>query len=131
LQDALDTAKGFFETYQSVWIATRDGKQIAKFYHAPCLSLRGDGTFVCFNANDEIARFFQTVADTYHRQGWVRIAFRELAAEALGSRSIFATMTWQAFKADGSLAKEWRQSYNLCRFGETWAIVLATFHVTD
>ena len=129
MPDEPDVVKRFFESYQSTWVATRDGKQIASFYHAPCLSLRGDGTLVCFSTVDEVTEFFQSAADAYYRQGWERIAFQGLSTELLGSRSAFATMTWQAWKADGTLAKEWRQSYNLCRLGGTWQIVLSTFHV--
>lgn len=131
MPDESDVVGRFFESYQSIWVATRDGRQIANFYHAPCLSLRGDGTFVCFNTAEEVAEFFQSAADVYHRQGWERIAFKDLSSELLGSRSAFATTTWQACKADDTLAKEWRQSYNLCRFGETWKIILSTFHASD
>jgi hypothetical protein len=119
----------FFDSYQRIWAATRDGKQIAQFYHAPCLTLRGDGSMLTLQTEDEVARFFQTVADTYFQQGIARFAFQDLRAEPVGGRSAFVTMTWNALRADGSSVREWRQSYNLVRFGETWKIVLATFHV--
>jgi hypothetical protein len=131
MADALDTAGKFFEAYRSVWLETRDGQRIANFYHAPCLTLRGDGSFVWLEDHDKAAQFFHTVADTYYRQGWEKIEFRDLAAEPLGSRSILATTTWQASNSAGALLKKWRQSYNLCRFGETWLIVLATIHTSD
>lgn len=131
MQDDLSIVKKFFESYQRVWLATRDGRQIAKFYHTPCLSLRGDGAFVCFNTPEDVAQFFQSAADNYYRQGWERFALEDLSAESLGSRSLFTTMTWQALKSDGILAKEWKQSYNLCRFDKGWEIVLSTFHVSD
>ena len=47
----------FFESYRARWEATRDGKVIAQFYHAPCLTLRGDGSFVCLHTADEIVRY--------------------------------------------------------------------------
>ena len=125
----MEDIRAFFESYRARWEATRDGKVIAKFYHAPSLTLRGDGSFECFQTTDDVARFFHATADTYHRQGLNRIAFKDFSASPLGARSAFATMTWQAFKADGSLAREWRQSYNLVRFGDAWEIVLSTFHV--
>lgn len=131
MQDDLGVVRKFFEAYQAVWLATRDGKQIARFYHAPCLSLRADGTFVRFNTADELAQFFQSTADAYYRQGWEQFALKDLSVQSLGSRSIFTTMTWQALKADGALAKKWTQSYNLCLFDKEWAIVLSTFHVID
>jgi hypothetical protein len=68
--------KAFFESYREIWERTRDGRQIAEFYHAPTLSLRGDGSFVCLQTADEIVQFFQSAADNYHKQGWERWALR-------------------------------------------------------
>jgi hypothetical protein len=91
--------------------------------------LRGDGTFVGFNSADEVARFFDDVADTYDRKGWEKFSFSRLSAEPVGSQSIFAALTWQVAGADGSLIHEWRQSYSLCRFGERFEIVVSIFQV--
>jgi hypothetical protein len=114
MADEPDAVKRLFESYQSTWVATRDGKQIASFYHAPCLTLRGDGTFVCFSTVDEVTEFFQSAADTYYRQGWERIAFKDLSTELLGSRSVFATMTWQAWKGNPTTSAGSARSGRLC-----------------
>jgi hypothetical protein len=79
---------------------------------------------------DDVARFFQTLADTFGSQGLVKFPFKDFSSEMLGSRSAFATMTWRACQADGTLGREWRQSYNLVCFDDKWEIVLSTIHVS-
>jgi hypothetical protein len=116
----------FFEAYRRTGEA---GESLAIYYHAPCLTLRGDGSFESLQSEAEVTRFFQTLADTYRSYGWAKFPFSDFSASPLGGRSVFATMNWRACTADGNVAKEWRQSYNLVRFGEQWKIVLSTFHV--
>jgi hypothetical protein len=116
----------FFEAYRNTG---ESNKSLAPYYHAPCLTLRGDGSFVSLQSVDDVARFFQTLADTFDSQGLVKFPYKDFSAESLGPRSAFVTMTWEALKADGTLGREWRQSYNLVRFGEKWEIVLSTIHV--
>ena len=74
-------------------------------------------------------QFFQSAADTYYKMGWERWAFADFSAQKLGAQSALATMRWQASRSDGTLMREWQQSYNLVRFGEAWKIVLSVFHV--
>jgi hypothetical protein len=38
-------------------------------------------------------------------------------------------VTWTNLRADGSVARQWRQSYNVVRFAEGWRILAATFHL--
>jgi hypothetical protein len=38
-------------------------------------------------------------------------------------------MDWELRRGDGSLIREWRQSYNVVRVGKGWQILLSTFHV--
>jgi hypothetical protein len=121
--------EAFFESYRSDWQETRDGNRIAEFYHAPCLTLRADGSFASLQTKDEVVRFFQTVADTLYKQGIEQWASKDLTTETLGSRSAIVTMTWLALNSEGSLLRQWRQSYNLVRFGQDWKIVLSTFHL--
>ncbi len=74
----MNTFEAFFESYRSDWEAARDGNRIAEFYHAPCLTLRADGSFASLQTKDEVARFFQTVADTLYKQGIEQWASKDL-----------------------------------------------------
>jgi hypothetical protein len=90
--------------------------------------MRGDGSIHSFQSRDEIARFFQGVADTYKGEGTASATATDLVAVPLGERSALATVKWSNLRADGSLARQWRQSYNVVRFAEGWHILAETFH---
>ena len=110
--------------------ATFDGDQIAASYCIPTITMRGDGSIHCFQSREEIARFFQGVADTYQGEGVTRGTMHDLAVVPIGERSALATVTWKNLRPDGSVARQWRQSYNLVRFTEGWRILAATFHLS-
>ena len=54
----------------------------------------------------------------------------DLEVVPIGERSALATATWKNLRPDGSLAWQWRQSYNVVRFAESWRILAATFHLS-
>jgi hypothetical protein len=47
----------------------------------------------------------------------------------IGGRSLLATMDWVFYREDGTLLKQWRQSYNMVRIDGRWQILLSTFPV--
>ena len=106
-----------------------DGARIADFFYAPCLTVRGDGSIHCFQSRAEIATFFHAVADTYYKEGMRRSEFKNLEVVPIGGRALLATGQWMFTREDGTLFKQWRQSYNLVRVDGTWRILLSTFHV--
>lgn len=122
------TLEAFFTDYNTAF-RTIEGRRIAPFYHAPCLTLRGDGSFLLLRERQDIENFFQKVADTYKSDGYSDGAFSNFSATPLGGRSALATMDWELRRHDGSPIRQWRQSYNLLRTIEGWKIVLSTFHV--
>ena len=119
----------FLDKYNETF-ATYDGDQIAKLYCVPTITMRGDGSIHCFRSHDEIARFFQGVVDTYRREGAVGGTPHDITAVAIGERSALATVTWKNLRPDGSVARQWRQSYNIVRFAEGWRILATTFHLS-
>jgi hypothetical protein len=118
----------FLNQYNEAW--KFDGDQIAKLYCVPTVTVRGDGSIHSFQSREEIARFFQGVLDTYRGEGAIGGTMQDLEVVPLGERSALATVTWQNLRADGSVAKQWRQSYNLLRFAEGWRILATTFHLS-
>jgi hypothetical protein len=134
LEKAMPTAlelemSAFLNRYNETF-ATFDGNQIAEFYCVPTITMRGDGSIHCFQAREEIVRFFQGVADTYKSEGSTGATIHDLVAVSIGERSALATLTWKNLRPDGSVARQWRQSYNVVRFFEGWRILAATFHLT-
>ena len=120
--------RAFFESYQDAFDSI-DGQRIAALYHIPTVTMRGDGSIHSLQSREELARFFQGVADNYQKDGYAGGRFDELQVSPIGGRSALATMDWQMLRRDGSLIREWRQSYNLVREGSGWQILVSTFHV--
>jgi hypothetical protein len=68
------------------------------------------------------------VVDTYRGEGAMSGTMHDLEVVAI-ERGALATVTWKNLRPDGSLARQWRQSYNVVRFAEGWRILATTFHV--
>jgi hypothetical protein len=90
--------------------------------------MRGDGSIHCLQSHDEVARFFQGVVDTYRREAAVGGTPHDVVAVPIGERSALATVTY--LRPYGSVARQWRQSYNVVRFAEGWRILATTFHLS-
>ena len=112
----VDELRAFFAAYMAAF-DVRDGVRIATLYHEPTVTLRGDGSVHCLQSREELAGFFQGVADTYAREGARAWSYTGLEVVPLGGRSALATVDWQMHGADGAVMRGWRQSYNLLRTG--------------
>ena len=123
-----DEVRTFLESYNEAF-ASIDGARIAALYHSPCVTLRGDGSVHCLTSND-LAAFFQNVADTYHSEGYRDGRFRILQVVPIGGRSALVTVDWELLRGDGNVIRGWRQSYNLARVKAGWQILVSTFHVS-
>jgi ketosteroid isomerase-like protein len=108
---------------------TFDGDQVAELYCVPAIIVRGDGSIHCFQSREEIARFFQGVADTYQGEGATSGTMHDLEVVPIGERSALATVTWKNRRPDRSVARQFRNSYNVVRFAEGWRILAATAHL--
>ena len=122
--------RAFLDDYNEAF-ASIDGDRIAALYHLPTVTMRGDGSIHCFQSRAELASFFQGVADTYQRDGYAGGRFDDLQVSPIGGRSALATLNWKMARGDGSLIREWRQSYNLVRVIPGWRILVSTFHLPD
>jgi hypothetical protein len=69
------------------------------------------------------------VADGYYRDGCRSSRYGNLEVTRIGGRSILATLDWEQLREDGSVMRQWRQSYNLVRAGKGWQILVSTFHI--
>jgi len=120
--------RAFFDDYNQAFAAI-DGRRIAALYHLPTVTVRGDGSIHCLQSREELASFFQGVADAYQKDGYAGGRFDDLQVSPIGGRSALATLNWRMARGDGSLIREWRQSYNLVRVVSGWRILVSTFHV--
>lgn len=129
-QQLQDEARGFIEEYVRAFDSI-DGSRIAKLYHAPCVTMRGDGSIHSPQSRDELTRFFQGVADSYHRDGYRSTRFKIVDVTPIGGRSALLTIDWELLRGDDTVLRSWRQSYNLVRIESEWQILASTFHISQ
>jgi hypothetical protein len=128
---ALEAEISAFLSQYNETFATYDGDQIAALYCIPTITMRGDGSIHCFQSREEIARFFQGVVDTTYRgEGAQSGTMHDLEVVPIGERSALATVTWKNRRPDGSVARQFRNSYNVVRFDEGWRILASTGHLS-
>ena len=127
-QSLANVVRQFFEDYLRAFDSI-DGARIATFYHAPTVTMRGDGSVHCLQSREELQRFFQGVADSYRLDGYSKGRFLKLDVQPIGGRSALATIDWQLLRVDSSVLRAWRQSYNVVHVDERWQILVSTFHV--
>ena len=106
-----------------------DGVAIARCYHAPSITMRGDASVHVFQTRQELEAFFQAVAQRYHDDGGQNAGFSGLTLQPIGSKSVLATLEWHQIRADGSVLRSWWQSYNLIYADARWQIFASTFHI--
>ena len=115
-----------FDRYNDAFLA-RDAKRIAACYHVPCMTIRADGSFHIFESGAEIERFFATVSETYHEEGMRSFEMRDVEVRMIGSESALVSMEWFMKRADDTIIRNWRQSYNLLKQGDEWVFLLSTY----
>jgi hypothetical protein len=106
-----------------------DGVAIARCYHAPSITMRGDASVHVFQTRQELEAFFQAVAQKYYDDGGQNARFSGLELQPIGSKSVLVTLEWHQIRPDGSILRSWRQSYNLIYANERWQIFASTFHI--
>ena len=119
--------EGFFQQYASAAEAL-GVNSLASFHHPPFLHIHGDGRIECLSTHEAVREFFELLADKYAERDHGGARFLDLEVKPLGSATALASLTWEQFRADGSVYRRSRRSYNLIRVGADWKIVVATAH---
>ena len=127
MSDVSMKADAFLKAY-AVAFQDFDAAQIATFYHAPCLTVRGDGQVMTFATHVEASDFFTSVIGTYRDEGMSAFAFDEVEAVSLGDAAFRLTCNWQMLRKDASIIRAWRQTYVIRRSVDGWTILFSVFH---
>jgi hypothetical protein len=102
----------FLDEYNEAF-ASIDGHRIAALLPSAYRDSAGRGSIHCLQSREELASFFQ-VSQT-HIKGMATLAgdltIHRSAPSAAASGLV--TLCWKMLRGDGSLIREWRQSYNL------------------
>jgi len=117
----------FFQRYAIVAEAM-DVDGLSSFHHAPFLHVHGDGRIECLPTRDAVREFFKALAGKYAGRDHSGGRFLDLEVTPLGSAAALASLTLEQFRADGSVYRRVRRSYNLVRSGSDWNILVATAH---
>ncbi len=105
-----------------------DGPAIASHYNFPSLSLRGDGSLSILQEPEAAAVFFASMSSAYCEQGCADWKWSVEDLQEIGSQSAIVAVNWSMLKADRSVLRSWRHSYNLIASGGELRILLATFN---
>jgi hypothetical protein len=119
---------GFFDDFVEAF-GSFSGARIATRYLVPGVAVRGDGSIQYLQSRAEVEGFFQAAVDAYHRDGCRGIRFKDLDVVPMGGRSVLGTVTWELLGEEGSVLRQWRQSYNLVRVEAGWQILASTYHL--
>ena len=119
--------EGFFQRYANAAEALVVDA-LASFHHAPFLHIHGDGRVECLPTHDAVRKFFLVLSGKYAERDHGGGRFLDLEVKPLGSAAALASLTWEQFKADGSVYRRFRRSYNLLRINTDWKIVVTTAH---
>lgn len=118
----------FFDEFVAAFRAL-SGVEIAHRYLAPYLAWHGTGSMDCLLLHSDIEEYFQSVVDTYHRDGCRSCRYDDLDVTQMGKKCLLATVTWSLLRQDGSVITAWRESYNLARGPSRMQIVASVDHV--
>src|SRR3954467_205800 len=123
----LPDIEGLLRRYASAAEALRVDA-LASFPHAAFLHVHGDGRVECLPTHEAVREFFLVLSGKYAERDHGGGRFLDLEVKPLGSAAALASLTWEQFKADGSVYRRFRRSYNLLRIDIDWKIVVTTAH---
>jgi hypothetical protein len=124
---SLDQARDFFDRYRREFDSS-NLEAFASLFHAPFMTVRGDGSVHHLQSHEEAQQFFKTVAAVWRDEGHGRFSTANFEVMPLGKFSSLVTFDWEMLRQDGSLVKEWRQSYQLIAVRQDWTVLVSTFH---
>ena len=111
----------FFERYRTGFDDAHWGS-FTSLLHEPFVTVRGDGSVKFLESRAEARQFFETVANTWRGEGYDRFATSNFEAMPMGRLSRLVTFDWEMLRADGSLLRKWRQSYQLILVQHEWKV---------
>lgn len=118
---------GFFNEYSRSFDA-KEWDAFAANYHEPALSIRGDGSHMLLPERTSAKEFFKSVASNWSDDGYTFFTTRDRQIHRLGTLCAMVTFVWEMRRQDGSLVREWRQSYEVVRRTDRWQVIMSTFH---
>jgi hypothetical protein len=119
-------ANAFMERYARTFDEC-NWPEFISLFNEPALTVRGDGSVKLLSSHSDALSFFQGVSDGWRSEGYAWFSTSDLEVTALGSRSGLLTWNWHMHRADGTVIKQWRQSYQVIVVVSEWRVLTSTF----
>jgi len=120
-------AKDFFTKYRTTF-DEGNMKEFSTFFSEPFTSIRADGGIQSLPTNKDAELFFPQVIAAWEKEGYDHFSISDFEVLKLGLGSLLVTFTWNMLNDQGSIIRQWRQSYNLIKQDKQWKVILSTFH---
>lgn len=120
--------QAFVESYIHAFEAL-DGNRVGAFYNVPCVTVRADGSTHGFGQRNEIDNFFMSVLETYANEGMTTFSAAAISVERIGAGSCRFSCTWSMKRNDGSVIRDWQQTYVFQKAIDDWKIIASIFHL--
>jgi len=127
----MEESLALIERYRTAWEKvirqTGDVDSLNTFFHLPCIFVGGDGSALLFRARDDISAFHRPRLDLFRKGGVEKPKTKDFDVVPLGSRSALVSVSWELRRAEDSVERAWRHSYNVLRNERGWKILVSTF----
>jgi hypothetical protein len=97
------------------------------FFNLPCIFVGADGSISLFRAAEDISAFHRPRLDLFRKGGVTKPQTSDFNAVPIGKRSALVSVSWELCRADDSIVRAWRHSYNVIETDAGWKILVSTF----
>lgn len=120
------TIDALLDEYTARYVA-HDDEGVAALCLCPFLAVRS-GVPSHLADRAAVREHFAGVMDAYREAGYASFAPIEVDTRSLGDMAAFTTVRWNAFAADGSVARDSRTTYHLLATPDGWRFLSYTNH---
>jgi len=127
----MDELRSLIERYRAGWekvvSETGDVDSLNVFFHLPCIFVGADGSPSLFRVAEDISAFHRPRLDLFRKGGVNKPRTKDFEALPMGTRSALISVSWELCRADESIERAWRHSYNVINTNSGWKILVSTF----
>ena len=113
----MEELRSLIERYRAGWETvvreTGDVDSLNTFFHLPCIFVGADGSAMLFRAANDISAFHRPRLDLFRKGGVKKPKTKDFDALAIGTRSALVSVSWELCRADETIERAWRHSYNV------------------
>lgn len=114
-------------TYRAYFTVFQMGnpRAITPYYHAPCVFISAEGTFMLPNVQ-EAEQFFGQMIYNLRKRGYARSVLTKVQVTQLSDELALVHARGERFQSDGELLEKLNALYTFRKVEDTWRIATAT-----